>query len=1051
MKDDLEWEGPFEDERADSDEPELAEEPLFTALLRRAVRRLDPDDVVLRDVVEHLASPISVHLAKKLAKGGRFAEEKEAAGADVERYRRDQSLRAHLFNGLLPVIHLADRLKLWEAPQFRRWDEEARRLFVAGYCLHDWIKLPGIQEELGAAGLTHDPNPNLHLPIIEEAFRRWSHLLGIAGFLAPVGGVEPWLHDLIYIAANTQVKWGTMRNRSALPRLQLDGRRLELVVTLSRLGDLLAYSSFTPVELAHHPQIRTLVWTLSDDSARLTFHHLSENRGILTNLIHNAALEALTDEARVPLLYAPSGVVYLERRDDAPPLPPVEEIARLAIEKTREVCAFQVRNRLPGFKSSPTGFRFPDFYWLFFDLPGFLEITPRATLRAIPFSKSPRCGGRFTKAAERGFLPASIDVETLPATTRVDQLAEILQLWERELGGNPGRPVLTWLFELLQIEPFREDFDQIVTGGATGGVAYNWYVAAAVAARQQPGLSDAEWEAWLEELATQLATRVRAEENAASPDEERWAPLFTYVTQTLHLDYSLELSPVDFGSELAQYAAAKRRGRGTTNVCSLCASTFPIETQQESAVLFAPAVYSNRLQLHGGATQRHICAVCSLEMMLRQLLMNHTATSGGRFESRKVRYLFFYPTYFFTPETLDVLRDLHERLRKMSITGLRKLVTGTDGDQADVRLDVDTLQRVEDLLLAVRPAQEQEYDPLTRMHFPRQEPMAFSFIGIPAGRDPSDTEAWIQPSLLALLLPLLLDVKVVASESPLPLFTEAGELPETTFLDGVVPAIRRLTKQELLTLDDISAGEKGAIQRLLAGFFIHTDAHAGMGRGGFDYRWQQFPAVARDLAASPLYVFHYLKKWQRAQEGVDGLPGNKVQQYLNYYTYFDPEGEQNGGASMSHAQELTRLYRQFYRAEGFKSNAILRPISVAAAAILNADPRLFNDADALEEAVWGDVQGFVNRVRSGSAQGLSAPGIKFPDADVAVRDFARYFVQKVFREALMNDTSALRGRQLNLLKNACEVLYLDAERKDRAARKGTTTGSDDGDPTDSEI
>lgn len=1030
MMDDLAYDEPleFEEEKAQKEEV-LAPEPLFTALLRRSLMGRGEQDGVLHDIVEHLATPMSVLLAGKSAKGGHFAKEKAAVGKEVTRYSKDQSLRAHLFNGLLPVLQIAKLLKEWGASQFRRWDEQTERLFVAGYVLHDWGKLPEVDKVLQEAGLKHDANANLHLPFIEQQFREWMGRLGLMPFLEPIGGGERWLHDFIYITANTQQKWGTMRNLAALPRLRLNRRRLDLVTTLSNLADLLAYSSFTPVEVTGHRRIQTLLCDLSRNTARLTYHHVVENRGILTNLIHNAALDRLADEARVPLLYAPSGVVYLERIGDAPALPAMEQIAEATIAKTRQICALQVRNRLPGFKSSPTGFRFPPFYWLFFDLAEFLKITPRATLKAIPFSKKARCGGRFEKALARDFLPPTIDVTQLPVNTRVDQLAELLQLWERTLSEKcPSLKVLDCLFELLTIEPFREQFEQIVTGGVTGGVAYNWYVAAAVAQAQQSGLSEAEWEAWLEGLAHSLSQRVEAEEKKDETDG--WVHLREYVTQVVCL-HGVGVQNGDFTAELTQYLTAKKKGRGTTDVCSLCASSFPIETQQESAVLFAPSIYSNRLMLHGGKTQRSICAICSQEMMLRQLLMNHTQAMGKNFEGRKVRYLFFYPSYFFTPLTLDMMRDLYERLKRVSITALRKLVLGKDGEESHVRLDPDSLQRLQDLLLEPKPADELDYDRFTRLHYPKREPLTFGFVGIPAGREPSETESWIHPALLALLLPLQLDVKVVASESPIPLLREAGELPETVFLDGAVNAIRDLVGSPRLTLDDITKENAGALQRLIAGYFIHTDANAGMGRAGFDYRWQQLPAVARNLASNPLYVFHYLKKWQRRSDvGLDGLPSSKVQQYLAYFNFFSTNSTY-GGVTMSHARELTTLYRQFYRADGFKSNAILRPISVAAKAILDADTRLFGKPDALEEVVWGEVQGFVNRVRSGSAQGRSVKGVTHKEADPYIRQFARYFVHDVYVKALKQDAAALRGRQLNLFKNACEVLYLEAERKEK--------------------
>ena len=52
----------------------------------------------------------------------------------------------------------------------------------------------------------------------------------------------------------------------------------------------------------------------------------------------------------------------------------------------------------------------------------------------------------------------------------------------------------------------------------------------------------------------------------------------------------------------------------------------------------------------------------------------------------------------------------------------------------------------------------------------------------------------------------------------------------------------------------------------------------------------------------------------------------------------------------------------------------------------------------------------------------------------AMRAFSDYFVRRVFQEALRGDKSALRGKQLNLLKNACEAVYHDMEAQERAAR-----------------
>jgi hypothetical protein len=58
-------------------------------------------------------------------------------------------------------------------------------------------------------------------------------------------------------------------------------------------------------------------------------------------------------------------------------------------------------------------------------------------------------------------------------------------------------------------------------------------------------------------------------------------------------------------------------------------------------------------------------------------------------------------------------------------------------------------------------------------------------------------------------------------------------------------------------------------------------------------------------------------------------------------------------------------------------------------------------------------------------------GVKQIDTQ-AIDDFATYFVNDFFLQTLKGDLSALRGKQLNLLKSAVEVLYRDLDRQARA-------------------
>jgi CRISPR-associated protein Csc3 len=308
-------------------------------------------------------------------------------------------------------------------------------------------------------------------------------------------------------------------------------------------------------------------------------------------------------------------------------------------------------------------------------------------------------------------------------------------------------------------------------------------------------------------------------------------------------------------------------------------------------------------------------------------------------------------------------------------------------------------------------------------------------LGVPLpGRNDTDTASWVHPAFLALLLPLCLDVKVVASESSLPLFLEADELRETVFLDGPHTAIRYLTDGQMrVNVDQVLP----TLQRLAVGYLIHVDANTSRGGSNF-YRWQDLAALARALDTSPLYAFHYLKKWQRKQK-LDVIPAAKARQYLTYMNHLT-----KGDGDMSHARRLTTLYRKFYRAKRRNANSILRPLSIAAKAVLEADPRLF-DREGLVEAVYGELHSYVER---GGKESLFyfPKGSDRPEREQAMREFADYFVDQVFYDALRGDKSALRGKQLNLLKSACEVIYREADSLEWQARQA----DDDADASDAE-
>lgn len=1038
-------------ESEDTDTIHLAPEPLFSALLKRTLAKICPDDVVLRDYASYVVPNLSRELAHHTAKGGDFArkhrEEGRARAAD---YSADQSLRAHLINGLFPAAQVGRTLLRWGVPCFvDDWDEVTYRLFCAGYTLHDWGKLPEVQNELAALGLNHSVSTAQHLPVVEAIFQRWCERLGLDRFLAPLGTLREYLHDLIFIASNTQRQWGTLRNLAALPGLRSGGRVRDLATDLSTLADLLAYVGRNPVETATHPGICGLLENLSSAQARLSYHHIAELRGVLTNLINNAAMAAYLPkdadgqplDLREALLYAPSGVVYLERVN-APAPPPSALVAEAAVASVRALCQQQLAQQLIGFGRDGKGLKFADYYWLFFTPRQFTAVAARAAMIRIntggknpSAAKQASAAKRYAKMRDVGLVPEHLNLD-LPTDINVDRVAELCALLVDKIALNHA-PTLDAKAIILQHLGLSELASTVAAIPSLGGTPYPWYYVAGVYRQKTTGLSDEEWAQRLNEIAMALAPHL-PDELAASASG--WDELRRYVNEHLSFgpttanDLSSRIS-----EEFIRYSGARKSGRGSTLVCSLCSSPYHVSPQQESAILFAPQVYTNKQPLHSSKAIRHICAICSLEMMLRQVLMNNSAAVGKRFEGRRLRYLFFYPAYFFTTETLGLFRELQTELRRISFTNLRKvLLPREDANLIQANLSFDVFQRITDLLLDPSVRQDPAQDRLFRLRYSEREPMTFYFLGIPpVSRDAKDAEAWVHPAFLSLLLPILVDVKVVASESMLPIFNEADELLETVAFDGAHPFVNYLTHTARLNLDEVGL----TLQRLVAAYLIHLDGNAQTGAGGYDYRWQNIPALARNLATSPLYAFHYLKRWQR-REGLDSYSERKAALYLDLVNYLAPKGDD----AMTHAQQLTEIYRRFYRAEKTNSNAILRPLTVAARAILDADTRLFDSDEALVEVVRGKLRSFVENVAAHRADGRLPKGSNYESREAAIIEFSNYVVHQVYRQAFAGDRAALRGTQLNLLKNACEAIYLDAQRKER----GENRDDNDDDAGDSE-
>ncbi len=780
------------------------------------------------------------------------------------------------------------------------------------------------------------------------------------------------------------------------------------------------------------------------------------------------------------MLYLPTGVIYLATKDA--PLVSVDDIPERVVEKIKSLCAGQLKSRQTGFGRDGKGMKYADYYQLFFDDPSLMAVGLNATLRILDTAK-----GKNSVAAERSanlvrfqtqnVLPTQYDFN-FSADGRIDQLAEFgdlvtRKIWEERVAKieefrkqnkqYPAPPALdlleaivnfwgmeTYLPAIRQIERINESLRENNLKGNTGGVPYEWYFLAARYLETHPGIED------IRPVCTEMIAHVATLTNpivAEYPLPDGWADLRTWTSLVVMLPekvYGQSIRTLfgTFQKELDHYLAAKKPGRGRQLICSISHSAYSVTEQMESAVLFTPQVYTNKQMLGGSNAKRNISSIAGIEMMLRQILMNQTNAIGKRFEDGKYRYLYFYPTYYFTPETNKFLQKAYSNIAQTRFdTKIRRHFIG-DNQSAD--FSQKNYQSVDAFLIDENL--DHDKDRTFKLAYPEDQPLTFFFMALPPGRDPTDTESWIMPTWLAFAFPILLDVKTVVSESPIPPFIDGSEFEESVFLDSAPQAFRILTGGDRFRLDYILEGwtENGIkhpspLNVLTAAYSIHMDVNGKQGSTGYDPKWGRFSELARDFETSPLHVFSYLKRFARSLES-ESPRLEKIKLYAHaFYPCFDPDAQYNSSTEkfdvspqspLNHPLKLTELSRKFYRAGqryNPKSNAILKPLDEASQVVIKADPSF--QGDALVAAVAAKINKLMDRVHSNTAEGRWMFKNQERDQErEAILDFARYFVVDVFEVSFASNRARLDGRQLNLLKDTCEFLYRLADDKENRER-----------------
>jgi len=975
--------------------------------------QLETTDDVSRAFIEHMLPAMMEHYAVCSAKGG---DHTQHARLDEETKRKfaekaDQSMMSHQLNGIFPVMRL---LNILESEHLGRvpFTEVERQVYILSYLMHDVDKIADVRDVPTKSRTDIERTKDL----IAEELRKCN----VAAFFPDYAA---YLEDIAFLVVNTQEKHGTHLN-TFLWQLQLPERRISLLRSLCTYSDRIAYLIASPAGILtdESQRLTSILSELSDNQLVFSYHQLREVRGLLTNVINNGLVHLFIEgrEGIWPYLFFSDGVVYIKRKSLQFALT-TEQIVDAVRKQLREICAERVRTTAPGFKFSIQGIaKHPGYYFEFLSLEEYATLLARYTISrttnditAIPMTK-------LRQMQESGEIAADLPMD-FPSDKRAGMVARFLSvIFVTMLGmldkkqNSLREQVTERVIEHLGLQAY---WAQAQTIPNKGGVEYRWFWLGACYLRDHPGITEYEGEGNLLDTfnsTLQLIIKLAGEELRKQMPQKYLSHLTSYLDSIVEVPAAMRAGGIlpDFQGELARYAGAKSKGRKL--ICTLCNSAYPTEEQSDNAVLFQPWVYKNKLSLYAGKNAGGVCAICALELMLRQILQKgQLRLTGSKFEAMKTKYLAVYPNFFFTAETGAMVQGILDQLQDINFFSVRRQLEGKDIRVSDLlKLDAFAAPQKEMRPQAFNDEETDDGDEVAEqastpdrsyLKFQKEQYPGLCFFGMRAVKDDDDTSTWAMPAFLALALPLVTNTKVVISEMSLPLFSSGRDFRETVIFDAPHPYLDRLLKGKRVRVNQLLTK-----LRLLASIYrVNLDTYAKQGKP----EWKHLSAIARDLDTDPLFLFSYLRKQQRS----DSLYASEAGQYLHIYEKILEE-------DLGKIQRCVNFYTKFYRG-GYQSHSILKPVDIVAKAIINSPLNI--EEDDLLWQIQGELKNWLDRVRSRQATGYAIFWGKDIDAKEApaVADFVRGFYQEVFLDYCQGERGILRSR-INRFKDGCEAYYI---------------------------
>jgi len=989
---------------------------LQTLLIETLAEDTDP---VLRSFIETLLPSIEREFGDIPALGGSeeahfenlkktMDEIKARQTAQKFAKKADQSLLVHVLNALLIAWNLQKYL-----PNYLKLSEIEKYLLCLGMVLHDYDKAERGQKE----DTKELPKAN-EIPKILEVCRQWGERLKFAEFFPDW---QTYLLEIAYLAQNTQFNQGSNIIAANWEigdlEFQIDFDRLNSpLCSLLAFGDVAVHMS-DPLDLItvrEGNKSRTTGDALREHlellgiEKKLVYHRLRDCRGLITNQIHNSVVNFVRESGWEPILFFAQGAIYLSDRQ------PInfdlinlrESIWQTIIYGDEEInqrgLVGFIENGDVGFVRDGKGLKAaPQITELF--LPSDLVRQLARIVRVkVANAKVPATPKRLEKldlsSSDRTFLMNGADL-------RADRLAEYIIFVQQEFFAGSER-FIEWILIELGLDNF---ITTAQTQVQSGGVNYGWYQVAAHYVSLHSTQDIEEISEYLENFSDRLAIWAK-EQNLLT---EQSSP--THQDFSLYLESYLEISETTnnvkaFQTELTAYTTAKATNQA---ICSLSSGELEAEDQLDSVVLFKQQQYSNKNSLGGGRIKRGISRIWALEMLLRQAFWGAPA---GKLEDRQPVFLYIYPAYVYSPQVARAIKRLVKDLQKRTNLWSAREKWQKSG------MKTESLQ-----MLAWRDNDEVEAGKRADSKYSDVD-LPFLAVTHTTTLGKTVTDAWVEPTFLALALPKLLGVKVVATSSPNPLYASDKEFLETVKLDGAAGFWNLLGMPASLRLQDI----EGALQRLLVIYSLHLDNRSDPPDG----RWQALNGTVREVVTNVLNIFSIANEGLRKNKR-ERPTDEEVSRYWDYAQVWS-KGNYNAEEKMKIIEKLVKYYKAFYKVSLSEStHTILLPLSKAMEIVLSS-PNNTDPEDLILEGS-GQLHDALYRQEIFKRPFLINKEVEFPirkaNEMMAIHKFMSFFVNEVFGEQFNGDRALLQENR-NRIKSGVEFAYRIQALQDKQADQG---------------